>query len=225
MTPVTEWAKRNSRRWNRPGFDQADTHPVVCVSTRDAMAYAEWLSRETGYNYRVPSASEWQYAARAGSHAAMLFVEPDEVDGRRDDRDVCRHGNVRDSSTGDEFAFKCSDGVRRTADVGQFPPSAVGLHDMVGNVSELVLTCIEVNKHDFLEVSSNRLPEDPDRCQKYLATTGSSWNSSPVDALDYREFDYLPSKPYRGTDGDGDPRYYRNSGNWIGFRVVRDLQE
>ena len=194
-----EWHRRNSLRWNRPGFFQADTHPVVCVSTRDAMAYAEWLSRETGHNYRLPSAAEWQYAARAGSHAAMLFVEPD--DDRRDDPDVCRRGNVRDSSTGDEYAFKCSDGVRRTADVGKFSPNAVGLYDMVGNVAELVLTCGISHGEHHVTLSENSLPEHPDRCNEYVATKGSSWYSNRFDTLDYRAYRFLPEKPYLGTYG------------------------
>ena len=69
----TDWSSRNSLRWNRPGFDQTDNHPVTCVSIRDAIAYAEWLSRETGHTYRLPSAAEWQYVARAGSSGAMLW--------------------------------------------------------------------------------------------------------------------------------------------------------
>ena len=53
--------------WRRLRWHQTDTHPVVCVSLRDAMAYAEWLSRETGRGYRLPTVFERQYAARAGS--------------------------------------------------------------------------------------------------------------------------------------------------------------
>ena len=62
--------------WKRPRLfpDPRINHPVVCVSHRDAMAYAEWLSQQTGHSYRLPSAAEWQYAARAGSSNAAMHV-------------------------------------------------------------------------------------------------------------------------------------------------------
>jgi formylglycine-generating enzyme required for sulfatase activity len=39
-------------------------HPVVLVSHEDALAYADWLSRETRCLWRLPSGDEWEKAAR-----------------------------------------------------------------------------------------------------------------------------------------------------------------
>lgn len=52
-----------------PGEDM----PVVNVSWHDAVAYSAWLSEQTGYKYRLPSDTEWEYAARAGSATEYPF--------------------------------------------------------------------------------------------------------------------------------------------------------
>ncbi|MEO8000705.1 MAG: bifunctional serine/threonine-protein kinase/formylglycine-generating enzyme family protein [Arenimonas sp.] len=46
--------------WDKPGFNQSNEHPVVCVSHTDAIAYAQWLSKRTGLNYRLPTQNEWR---------------------------------------------------------------------------------------------------------------------------------------------------------------------
>lgn len=39
-------------------------HPVVLVSYDDALAYAQWRGEQDGVSYRLPTADEWEKAAR-----------------------------------------------------------------------------------------------------------------------------------------------------------------
>src|SRR5258707_6204579 len=100
-----EWKHRPKNNWKTPGFTQAGTHPVTCASWNDAEAYAGWLSTRTGHRYRLPSASEWEYAARAGGEA----VQPWNPDGSG----ACENANVADPSAARRYqglaGFGCDD--------------------------------------------------------------------------------------------------------------------
>ena len=201
--------KKNSRRWDRTVFDQTDTHPVICVSTRDAMEYAEWLSRETGQSYRLPSVAEWLYAARAGSTLATLYDTYELLD----PTERCKRGNINDSRN------KCSDGVVWTAEIGRFQPNEVGLYDMIGNVAELVLSCYY---HRNVQLAPEGSPELPDSCPLYVAALGGSWRRGSS----YFSVSQIYGKPFREEDSHSGQRYYRkNSTTWVGFRIVRDLAD
>ena len=129
---------RADRGWRNPGFDQSGRHPVTCVSWNDAQAYAAWLSQETGEEYRLPSESEWEYAARAGTLKARPWEE--------DESGQCRHANGADASAKDRYSslsrpVACRDGHAHTAPVGSFAANGWGLHDMLGNVWEWTEDC------------------------------------------------------------------------------------
>lgn len=114
--------------WRQPGFNQDGNHPVVCVNWDDAKAYARWLSRKTGKDYRLPTEAEWEYAARAGTATTRYWGMDSRSSG-------CSYANVADST------FQCNDGFATTAPVAQFQANAFGLNDMLGNVWEWTEDC------------------------------------------------------------------------------------
>ena len=100
----------DDRGWGRGG------RPVIQVSWEDAVAFAAWLSEESGAEYRLPSESEWEYAARAGT--TTRYTWGDDI-GRG--RAHCRSCLSRWDST-------------QTAPAGSFRANRWGLHDIHGNV-------------------------------------------------------------------------------------------
>ena len=109
--------------------------PVINVSWDQALRYTQWLSRETGGNYRLLTEAEWEYSARAGSDRKYHFGN--------DVAQLCRYANHADAETDYEWRNSyCSDGVgKQTAVVGSYAPNAFGLYDMHGNVWEWVQDC------------------------------------------------------------------------------------
>ena len=104
------------------------TRPVTFVSWKDAKAYVDWLSRETGKKYRLLSEAEWEYAARGGTTTPF--------------------STGADIAT-DQANFDGSQGTARkvglyrgqTSETGSFQPNPYGLSDMHGNVAEWVEDC------------------------------------------------------------------------------------
>ncbi len=115
--PRGEGIAEDSGGWGR------GPRPVINVSWDHAKRYVRWLSRKTAKPYRLPSESEWEYAARAGTETAYSWGDEIGVN-----RANCRRcGSQWDRS--------------KTAPVGSFGANTWGLHDMHGNVWEWVEDC------------------------------------------------------------------------------------
>ncbi len=194
--------------WNRLGFDQTDAHPVVCVSRRDAMAYAKWLSQETGRNYRLPTAVEWEYAARAGSDLAML---PKPLEDSEAMPSPCGRANLEEVLALGAFT-ECLDGVRFTAPVGNFPPNEIGLYDMIGNVQEWVSSCLIEGKGLFPQ------DENASHCDtRHHLSVSTGHNSRTNDLL------YAEGTLYYQFMRHGGWRDSSRGSTALGFRLVKDF--
>lgn len=175
--------------------------PVLHVSVYDAEAYADWLAKQTGHSYRLPSEAEFEYALRAGVQGRYPWgngVPPAKVEnltGGNDTSPSGRHWNNAFVGYGD--------GYWGPAPVGSFPPNAWGLHDMGGNTSEWVADC--------WHASYRRAPGDGAAwfnpgCRSRVVR-GGSWASAPVQA-----------RAAWRSSSDSDMTNAR-----VGFRVVRGI--
>ena len=103
--------------WRNPGFAQQDSCPAVEVTQNDAVNYCHWLSSKDRADYRLPTESEWEYAARAGSATSFYFGS-----------------NARDAA---DHAWLSENSGLHTQAVGMKPPNSWNLYDMAGNVYQM----------------------------------------------------------------------------------------
>lgn len=192
------WQLSAATTWRNAAESQTLQHPATCVSWEDARRYAAWLSQRTGHTYRLPSASEWEYAARAGATTPRPWTDP---------QMACRYANVADQTAGHRYpgwsVLSCSDGFAQTSPVGSFAANGFGLYDTLGNVFQWVQDCWSDDYQGAPSDGSAR--SDGDCAQHELR--GGSWFSRP----DYVRLSYRNRFPanYRSTT--------------VGFRLIREL--
>ena len=197
-------------RVGRRRHDEADDQgwgrgrrPVINVTWGDAVAYAAWLSAQTGARYRLPSEAEWEYAARAGATTKWPW--------------------------GDEFEPGWGNCVdcggpwqgERTVPVGMFPPNAWGLHDMQGNVNEILFDCFSVGYEDAPVDGSARTAPGSGRIG-WFERAGKKDKDGECVLRTYHggSWPYPASPPSRrGVIPRG------TYGSLFGIRVARDLDD
>lgn len=190
--------------------------PAVQVSWQQAAAFCNWLSAKeglppfyrqsngivTGYNssatgYRLPSETEWAWAARVSGDKLLLFPWGDTfpptlvAENYADDTSAHVTGRVLNG-------YK--DGYVVSAPVASFKPNQHGLYDMGGNVSEWV--------HDVYTIPSanGATQEDPLGAQSgdNYVIRGAAWTHAKLSELRLTYRDY-------GQAGRDD----------VGFRLAR----
>ena len=135
-----------------PSTSEPD-YPIVEVSWNDAKAYCEWSGG------RLPTETEWEYAARAGREGLTYPW------GNRISR-----GNAN-------YDF----GVGAAAPVGSYPANGFGLHDMSGNVWEWVADWYDADHYSTRPSDEPTVdPKGPEEARGMRVLRGGSWYVNPV---------------------------------------------
>jgi len=126
---VKSCVKPDDNGWGR------GNRPVINVTEGEVFKYIKWLNNKTKKSFRLPSESEWEYAARSGSDAKYFWGnEPS-----------AKHSNGAQKAAIEKLGIAWNkdwvewpdDEYEYTAPVASFTPNKWGLYDMIGNVHEI----------------------------------------------------------------------------------------
>lgn len=135
-----------------PSWGWQDNHPMVNVSWRDAMDYADWLSGKLKQKVRLPYEAEWEYAARGG--------------GKSKGYKYSGSNNITDVSWYD------GNSKNKTNDVAGKKANELGLYDMSGNAFEW---CMDKYGVDYYANSPKNNPKGAIEGSRRIVR-GGGWN-------------------------------------------------
>ena len=145
--------------------------PVINVSWHDANEYANWLSKKTGKNYRLPTEAQWEFAARAGRKTAYAW-------GNKINCGLANYGYVDDFCKTD-----------RTKPVASYKAYAE-LYDMHGNVREWTCSAYDKNYGGSEKKCAKR------NDNRYRVLRGGSWSNLPRYVRSANRYIYAASYRY-----------------------------
>ncbi len=203
---VVENEKRKPQAVFRASNGGSLDHPMENVTWQRAVLFCKKLSeqpaeRKAGRTYRLPTEAEWADACRAGTQTAFHFGKA------LSSKQANFNGKYPYGDT-EKGPY-----LRQTAKVGSYPPSAFGLYDMHGNVSEW---CADWYDRDYYRDSPGEDPLGPPvgvlptgfDGNFYVVARGGCWLDEARACRSAFRFRAMPADNYR----------------LIGFRVVCEVE-
>ena len=197
-----------SRYFWHPGFDE---YPLVGITWKQARAFCNWRTKiQNDYladrsqpglmEYRLPTETEWEYAARGGKKFSMY---------------PWGSYYIRDQEGVFLANFKplrgnyVEDGGLATMRVGSYDPNDYGLYDMSGNVAGWTITAYDESGYVLINdfnpnYEYNALPDDQPVMKRKVIRGGS-----------YKDIAYYNQAATRSYE------YQDSTKSFIGFRCVR----
>ena len=142
--------------------------PVHRISWQDAQKYLAWISKKTGYRYRLPSEAEWEYAARGGSGSRYWWGNRMSV------------GMADCKECGGDWSYSAP------APVGKVKANAFGLYGVSGGVWEWTDDCW---RHGFDRAPTDGTASTVGNCNLRVLR-GGSWRNNAEYAHTTSRFKY-----------------------------------
>ena len=187
------------------GYGRARNQPVIAISHHAAMEYCRWLSHKTGKLYRLPTEAEWEWACRAGTTTSYSFGD-----------DPAKIG---------EYGWHEKNANDMPHAIAKKKPNPWGLHDMHGNVAEWCIDQFDAKFYGtFPPDKSSLLPVKlPINKRFNYVVRGGSWIEPPEKCRSaHRDFSVTA---WQKQDPQIPQSIWWNNADWVGFRVVRAVEE
>lgn len=180
-----------------------DGYPAINMTQFAAHMFTRWLTIKTGEFYRLPTEAEWEYACRAGQNED--YSPPAENDL-------------------EQMAWYRGNSNRKYHQVDTKEPNALGIYNMLGNVSEWTLDQYHPNYIAQLEDEPAVNPWFKPEELYPRAARGGSW-TEPAEAANclYRK----GSQPSWKMNDPQLPKslWWHTNAPFVGFRVVKPIKQ
>lgn len=168
-----------------------ETHPAVNMTQYAAIMYCKWLTSKTGVFYRLPTEAEWEYVCKKG-----------------------KTDKVSDLKTIAWFDENTNDKYEKT---GIKKPNNLGIHDLLGNVSEWVMDQYDAN---YYKSSPEKNPWNTPSELYPRVVRGASWKDTK-DKLCCTARGQSKQKWKRRDPQIPKSDWWHTNAPFVGFRVVR----
>ena len=158
---------------NNPSYYKGNNKPVEQVSWNDCQKFITKLNQLTGKNFRLPTESEWEYAARGGKKSLGYKYSGSDIAGV-----VARYEGNSGS---------------KTHDVKTKQANELGIYDMSGNVYEWCQ-----DWYGSYSSSSQTNPTGPSSGSYRVYRGGSWYGSAGRCRVSYRNYYPIGSNNYLG---------------------------
>lgn len=171
------------------------TAPAVNMTQYAAIMYCKWLSSKTGVFYRLPTEAEWEYA--------------------------CKKGKTDINQKLEDIAWFSENTQEKYNKTGSKKPNNLGVHDLLGNVSEWVLDQYSTT---YYGVSPKKNPWNKPTKLYSRVLRGGSWKDTS-DKLCCTSRQASNSKWKRKDPQIPKSDWWHTNAPFIGFRVVRPKEQ